>query len=192
MWTWRYEFEARDAWEEARGGNTLICLWHGNLLLGLGGHRDQGLEVLVSPSGDGELIATLLPKFGYRVIRGSSNQRGTEALRILRSRLRDGRTGVVLTPDGPRGPRHSVNPGAPYLTSNGDVPLVVLGLAASRAWRLRSWDRFVLPKPGARIGLAYHRVAYRPGESLEAASARIGRELNSVEQRAQQLVAGVA
>jgi len=153
--TWRVEshgIEERLAVEV--GTRRILALWHGSMLLGLRAHRDLDLTVLVSMSDDGSLVVPLLRRSGYRVVRGSSSRGGTRALRRLLSSLGDGGT-VVITPDGPRGPRHRVNLGLAWLARESGLPIVPLGFVCDRAWRLRTWDRFVIPKPGAQVVLVY-------------------------------------
>ena len=98
----------------ARHPGRLLALWHGRMLVPFHHHRGAGMCVLVSPSDDGSLVTSLLERFGQRVVRGSSNKASARALRALLGELRAGGT-VVVTPDGPRGPRHSMNPGLAWL-----------------------------------------------------------------------------
>lgn len=137
---------------DASGG--LIALWHGQMMLPMAHYRGRGYHVLVSPSDDGTLIAATLCRFGYGVVRGSSSRGGARAVRQLLTDLRSGRI-IVITPDGPRGPSHSVNPGCAWMASVASLPIFPLGLAADRSWRLRSWDRFTIPRPFARVTAVY-------------------------------------
>src|SRR6185295_10056267 len=84
----------------------IACCWHGRMLPAIALHAHRGLTVLVSPSDDGDLVVPILRRRGYRVIRGSTNRQGARALQEMLAQLSEG-GGLVLTPDGPRGPRHS-------------------------------------------------------------------------------------
>jgi len=110
--------------------------------------------VLVSPSDDGSLVTELIERFAFKVIRGSSNKSPARALRSMLEALKGGAT-MVITPDGPRGPMHSVNPGPAWMARKLGCPILPCGFVADRAWRLRSWDRFTIPKYGSRVRLVY-------------------------------------
>ena len=157
-----------DAGLDAPG--RLITLWHGRMVMGMPKHRGVGHRVLVSPSDDGSLVVPLLRRFGYGVIRGSSNKSPERALREMLRSLKEGGS-IVITPDGPRGPLHHVNPGPAWMASVTGYPLLTVGAACDRAWRLRSWDRFTIPKPRARVVLAYGEPLYVPRGADDAALA---------------------
>ncbi len=145
---------------------VLVAMWHGRMLPALPIHKNMDAQVLVSPSDDGALVQTMLKRFHCHVIRGSTSKQGTRALREMREHLGQGQT-VVITPDGPRGPRHSMNTGMAWLARETGLPILCLGVAADRAWRLRSWDRFMIPKPRARVVFTYSepvKVAPDAGE----------------------------
>lgn len=131
-----------------------MALWHGRMLLGLAHHGSRDWFALVSHSQDGDLTQTLLERFGYRVIRGSSSRGGARALREMLTVLDDGAV-LVITPDGPRGPRHSISQGLAWMARTTGYPIVPVGFACDRAWRMRSWDRFTIPKPWARVVMVY-------------------------------------
>lgn len=164
----------------------LIALWHGRMLLGLTHHAGRGYTVLVSPSDDGSLVTRLLERFDYGVIRGSSNQRNVRALHAMVGELRRGGT-VVVTPDGPRGPRHGMNPGLAWMARVTGFPILPIGFTCDRAWSLKSWDRFTIPKRGARVEIDYAeplRVAPDAGDDeLSRVTAEVRRRLLSAEER---------
>ena len=172
--TWRVQIlgrEHRRAVEKSAG--RIFTLWHGRMLLPLPEHADLGYTVLVSPSDDGSLVNSLLGRFGYTSIRGSSNERPARAVRVMLERLGSGAT-VVITPDGPRGPRHSMNPGPAWMSRETGFPILPLGCVCDRAWHLSSWDRFTIPKPRARVVIAYGapiRVASDAGDEELAQAA---------------------
>lgn len=105
------------------------------------------MQIMISDHRDGELIARIVDKLGFGVIRGSSTRNGARALREMLRRTDRGH--LCITPDGPKGPRRTINPGAIYLASRTGLPIVGLGLAFQRPWRANSWDRFAIPRPGS-------------------------------------------
>ena len=132
----------------------MLTLWHGRMLLALPVSDHSGVSVLVSPSDDGELSKQVLTSFGYEIIRGSTSFGAPRAMREMVGTLRGG-TAVTITPDGPRGPRHSITPGVAWMASETGRAVVPVGLVCNRAWHLRSWDHFTIPRPRARIAVVY-------------------------------------
>src|SRR5205823_5818788 len=98
---------------------------------------------------DGQLIAEACRHLHFKLVRGSATRGGVEAVRQMR-RFGD-RVHLAITPDGPRGPRRQVKPGLVYLAAKTGLPIVPVGFAFHRAWRLRSWDRFALPWPWSAV-----------------------------------------
>jgi lysophospholipid acyltransferase (LPLAT)-like uncharacterized protein len=132
----------------------IFALWHGHLLPLLWHHRGQGVLVLISEHRDGELIARAAALLGYGLIRGSTTRGADRALISLVRELTAGHE-VAITPDGPRGPAETFAPGALVAAQRTDSFILPVGASADRAWRLRSWDRFMIPKPFARVTIAY-------------------------------------
>ena len=128
---------------------AIYVVWHARLLLlpYLYGHR--GARVLISRSRDGEMVARLVRRFGFVVVRGSSSRGGAGGLRGLARALGEGHS-VIVVPDGPRGPAETVKPGVVTLARLTGAPVVPLSFAGSAEWRARSWDGFRIPKPFAR------------------------------------------
>lgn len=186
--TWHVRREGQEHLAEARReGGHFMALWHGSMLAAMPGHRGPDYIVLVSQSGDGDVSARLLHSFGYGVIRGSASRGGARALREMLAAL-DARGIVVVTPDGPRGPRRSMNPGLVWMARATGRPIVPCAFVADRAWHLSSWDRFAIPRPFAGVAYAYGEPIYVPREAssadLEAASERLREALLAVERRA--------
>jgi lysophospholipid acyltransferase (LPLAT)-like uncharacterized protein len=126
-------------------GRYLYAFWHENLLLPAYHYGLRNIWVLISEHADGELIATACRHLGFSVVRGSLTRGGVKAVRSMLSLSRKGH--LAITPDGPRGPRRHLQPGLVYLASRTGLPIIPVGIAYERAWRLRSWDRFALPWP---------------------------------------------
>lgn len=132
----------------------IFALWHGHLLPLLWHHRRQGVLILISEHRDGELVARAASSLGYGLIRGSTTRGADRALISLVRELTAGHE-VAITPDGPRGPAKTFAPGALVAAQRADSFILPVAASADRAWRLRSWDRFMIPKPFARVTIAY-------------------------------------
>jgi hypothetical protein len=132
----------------------IFSLWHGQMLPLLWHHRDEGALVLISEHRDGEVVARAATSLGFGLIRGSTTRGADRALISVGRELKAGRE-VAITPDGPRGPARKFAPGALIAAQRADSFIVPTVAVANRAWRLRSWDRFMIPKPFARVTIAY-------------------------------------
>jgi lysophospholipid acyltransferase (LPLAT)-like uncharacterized protein len=131
-----------------RKARYIYALWHEYLLLPMYQFRDAGVAVLISEHRDGELANLVGRQFGLRVVRGSTTRGGVPALRRLIALGRA--SSLALTVDGPRGPRRRVKLGVAYLAAQTGMAIVPTGVAYERPWRLRSWDRLAVPRPGSR------------------------------------------
>jgi hypothetical protein len=148
----------------ATAPSLLPCYWHQHELfcgrwLQLQIRRGLKLGVLVSPSVDGEVPATIARWLGLTVIRGSSTRTGARALRDYYELLVKQGVSPVITPDGPTGPPLQFKSGGLVLAQLSGRPLLPMAFAASRAWRF-GWDGFVLPWPGSRIAIAIGAPVY--------------------------------
>ena len=166
--TWRVRVQNDAELNAARAADrrVIYTLWHGELLPLLWHHRGRRIAVVISEHNDGEIIAQIAERLGYTTVRGSSSRGGSRALIGLMRAIESGRDGAV-TPDGPRGPAHVFAPGAAIASQRTGAPLLPVRASASRAWRLKSWDRFLVPKPFALV-----RVVYGPLTPVDAVSPR--------------------
>jgi lysophospholipid acyltransferase (LPLAT)-like uncharacterized protein len=169
--TWRMRTSGGEIVSGLRAAKQPIvfALWHGHLLPGLWQHRGEGVAVLISEHRDGEIIAGIALGLGYRTVRGSTYRGADRALVGLVRELRAGHD-VAVTPDGPRGPAGHFAPGALVAAQRAGAPIVSVGISASRAWRLRSWDGFMIPKPFARVTVAYGTASVESGTARDAAA----------------------
>lgn len=147
----------------------IFALWHGHLLPLLWHHREQGVLILISEHRDGEMVARAAESLGYGLIRGSTTRGADRALISLVRELNAGHE-VAITPDGPRGPARTFAPGALVAAQRSDSFILPVAASADRAWRLRSWDSFVIPKPFARVTIAYAAPAKVQATSSRAAA----------------------
>ena len=126
------------------------------------------VAVLVSASRDGEKLARVLQRFKLRCVRGSSSRRGKEALRELTRLVEDGYD-VGITPDGPRGPRYVLQPGAVNLAQLTGAPIIPVSYRLSRKITMKSWDAFMIPLPFARCTVRIGAACFVDREADDAA-----------------------
>jgi lysophospholipid acyltransferase (LPLAT)-like uncharacterized protein len=149
---------------------VVILVWHNRILAMPVVFRRyypkrKGLLVLTSASRDGAYLSEFVRCFGMGVIRGSSSRRGAAALMDLIRSLEAG-FDLCITPDGPRGPRYSLGPGALLLSERCQVPLMPLLVEYSAFWRFNSWDGFAVPKPFSRVTVtALPLIEIEPSET---------------------------
>jgi lysophospholipid acyltransferase (LPLAT)-like uncharacterized protein len=153
-WTWR--IDGAEHFDELMrvGRPPILALWHGRILPATLYWRDRGIVAMTSQNFDGEWIARLMARFGYRAARGSTSRGGARALVQMRRELVRGRHSVAFTVDGPRGPARVAQPGALWLAGATGLPVLPFHIEASRYWSARSWDRGMIPKPFARVSVA--------------------------------------
>jgi hypothetical protein len=154
--TWRMRPHNDAPLHEARANDrrVIFALWHGELLPLLWQHRGENVAIVISEHRDGEIVAKIAESLGYATVRGSSSKGGSRALIGLMREIDAGRDGAI-TPDGPRGPARVFAPGAAVASQRTGAAIVPIRAAASSAWRLKSWDRFLIPKPFARVDVSY-------------------------------------
>jgi lysophospholipid acyltransferase (LPLAT)-like uncharacterized protein len=177
-WTLRFRLEGREAVDRFRGSGqpVIFVFWHAWILPLALLHRGEGAVVLVSTHGDGEYIARVIGRMGFGTERGSSTRQGAVGLRGVVRALRGGRD-VALTPDGPRGPAGVFKPGALLAAKLTGAPVVPVAVDGSPLWRLSSWDRFVVPRPGARIRVRYGEALTLQRDATEAELTAVARTL---------------
>ena len=189
--TLRYEIDDRaDVIGRPVKGNYIAALWHNRLLLisfvlkrffpqrpGAG---------LISASRDGDLIADVTKRFGFDVVRGSSSRMGAAALLELSQVLTSGRD-VLLTPDGPRGPAYELGPGIIFLAQKTGAPVIPINMEYSSCWRVKSWDRFIIPRPFSKvrviIGQPQQIRSTSTDEQFEAERLRLQKAMISLVER---------
>lgn len=177
--TWRIVALNQQGFQERRraGRPVIFAFWHSQMLPLLWQHRDEGVAVLISQHADGEIIARICEALGYKTVRGSTSRGGARAIVEMDRQLEQG-IDVAITPDGPRGPPRSIAPGVVYVAQRADVPIVPIYVHASRSWHLRTWDRFMIPKPFARITIRYGTLHSVPNVdkavTIEGEAERLG------------------
>lgn len=158
----RYRVLGPDVNPHKRGlrGRYIYAFWHETLLLPAYHYSRPDVWVLISQHADGELIAQACRHLSLKTVRGSPKSGAVEALREL---LRVSRRGhLVVTPDGPRGPRRAVQLGVVFLAAKTGLPIVAVGIGVQGAWRANSWDRFALPRPFSGAACVIAEPIYVP------------------------------
>jgi lysophospholipid acyltransferase (LPLAT)-like uncharacterized protein len=161
-----------------------MTFWHSMILMASFPYRGNGIHVLVSRHGDGELIGRVIQKFGFFLVRGSSSKGGDQAMKELVTLARQNRD-IGITPDGPRGPAEQVKPGVAQLARLTGVPVIPGAFSGSRLRILNTWDRFRIPYPFSEIVyIIGDPLYYQEGEDLEDFRLRIEGSLKEVTARA--------
>ena len=159
-----------------QGKPVIYAIWHGRLLPPAFLHRRQGVVTLISRSGDGEYLAGLFTHWGFESVRGSSSRGGREALRELVKRCRKGRS-LAITPDGPRGPMQELKRGVLTAAQLSGAPIIPASSSASRGWWPGRWDRFLIPKPFAKVRVQYAPPVMVPRDANEDQLEAIRKEI---------------
>ena len=146
------------------------CYWHQQHLLCANIIRrwiDRGFDasIVISASVDGEIPARIAGAWGANIIRGSANQTGALVMRDMVGALKRG-SSIITTPDGPKGPIFEFKEGNILIARISGAPLLPLACAASRSWRLSSWDKMLVPKPFARVVIAIGEPHFVPRDTL--------------------------
>ncbi len=140
---------------EKDGKPIIYTYWHGrNFLFPCYYKNRSSFKLLVSPSEDGEILARIILLLGYGVVRGSSYQNARSALRILKRRVSEGFS-TVLIADGSRGPYEKLQPGSLMLSKLTGCPALPMTVSFSNCWRMKSWDKMMIPKPFSKAVVVY-------------------------------------
>ncbi len=124
----------------------IVCLWHDRLMLApCVWHWEKPLHVLASQHDDGRLIAEVVKNFSMPAVYGSTGK-GVNAARNLIKLVKDGQY-IAIIPDGPRGPRHKIAPGAVAISRLTKADILPFSFCVKRFHRFNSWDKFILAWP---------------------------------------------
>lgn len=165
--------------------HEIHACWHEHLLPLTCLLAGQELATLASRDRDGEIVSRVLRRLGYDVARGSSTRGGSAGFRQLARSFASGR-GVILTGDGPRGPRRSLKEGTARIAALTESSVTVVGVAATSGLRLPSWDRFVIPAPGATVFVSLAPVGEGDAPDTGDIQAALQREVVRCEQAARE------
>jgi hypothetical protein len=154
--TWRIEDVRAPEYvaAHAAGEKVVYAFWHARLLPLVWARRGEGITVLVSRHRDGQLITRIIEHLGFTSARGSSTRGGEAGVRELLTMAHYGHE-LAITPDGPRGPAERVKDGLVFVAARLGRRVVPIASASREAWVFDSWDRFRVPRPFARVRIAY-------------------------------------
>ena len=173
-YSWRHSGEENLREVALQGRQPILALWHGRILCATLYFRDRGVVAMTSENFDGEWVARLMSRFGYRAARGSTSRGGARALVQLRREMAGGYP-AAFTVDGPRGPARIAQPGAAWLASATGNPIVPFHIEATPFWTVKSWDRHQVPKPGATVAVVIGRPIDVPPQADEE-TIEVGRQ----------------
>ncbi|HOC58805.1 MAG: lysophospholipid acyltransferase family protein [Syntrophaceae bacterium] len=173
-WTFRLTIENEKPWLDylKNGGRVILCCWHQQFFSAIYHFKNYSVyspALMISQSHDGDIIARIAEKTGWHTVRGSSSRDGGRALKDMIRHVQQagGFAGHIL--DGPRGPAGVVKAGVISLAHASGAMIVPLYTSADRAWYFNSWDRFMLPKPFARVTLRFGQMLdLSVGDSADA------------------------
>jgi len=152
---------------------SIVVCWHGELLMSPQAyryfHKQQSSSGIISRHFDGEMIAKVLMYFSISPLRGSSSRGAKQVLLEAFRALKKG-DDLLVTPDGPRGPRHTISDGAIALAHKAKAPVLTVNYIPKSYWQLESWDRFVIPKPFTTIDFYLENVSLE-GMNMDEARA---------------------
>jgi lysophospholipid acyltransferase (LPLAT)-like uncharacterized protein len=162
-------------------GAVVPVFWHQHLLIcgRFVVDRRAGLKIgfMISPSVDGQAPTMLAQLYGAHVVRGSGSYTGVRAVRGVYQAIVKDKISPGITPDGPRGPRFKFKPGAIFTAQISRKAVVPIAYAAKPAWVLKTWDKFVIPAPFARVRIAIGEPYFPPERLDEEQMAAAQREM---------------
>lgn len=163
--------------------SVVVLFWHEKLAFMpfIFGKCWQGRKanVIISDHKDGQIISDIISHFGIGSIRGSSSKGALKAFLSAVKSINNG-VDVVITPDGPRGPRHSISDGSVTIPQKTGANIVILSYTATRFWQFNSWDKMILPKPFSKITYYASREFNLDGLDMQEAKALIARKFDEV------------
>ncbi|MDX1295685.1 MAG: lysophospholipid acyltransferase family protein [Sulfurimonadaceae bacterium] len=158
----------------------IVAMWHGDLLMqGLHYKKlrpQMRLKAIISEHTDGQLIAKTFEYLGVGSVRGSTRRGGAKVLIQAISMLKKG-FDVAVTPDGPKGPRHTVHNGIVVMAQKTGAKVIFLQCKPSKQWQLKSWDRFTIPKPFGHLEFFASEPIDLSGMDLEEAKSLVKMKL---------------
>lgn len=180
-------------------GAVVPVFWHQHLLIAarfMCSSRIKGMKpgFMISPSVDGQAPTMLAELYGARVVRGSGSYTGVRAVRGVYNVIVKEGISPTITPDGPRGPRFEMKPGAIFTAQISGKAVVPVAYAASPAKLLKTWDKFVIPFPFARVRIAIGEPYFPPkrmsDEEMAAAQKEMERRLHETYKIAKRALEG--
>jgi len=173
----------KDSCPQAR----LLCSWHGELALNTYMLKKSKIFcwLVVSQHHDGQIIANILEKWKFSLLRGSTNAKGAiNTTKSMLSLLKKPNTIIGITADGPKGPRHQSKPGAIRIAQQCGATIILMRAHVSHCWQLNSWDRFVIPKPFSQIHITLQVASLPIDSKSKTIPAMVDKEMAAAEHAA--------
>ena len=173
------------------------CYWHQQIMFGAWYMQKllkRGIKIgfLVSPSKDGEIAANVINSWGGTVIRGSETRTGAQAMRDMYNLIAKEKVSPAINSDGPQGPLHVFKVGDLMLSQFTRAPLLPMAYATTSAWQLKSWDKFIVPKPFSRVAIAIGEPFITPkglrAEDLEPQRLQMENTLKALTKQAEDIL----
>ena len=165
------------------GKNPIMVFWHGRIFMASYYFRNRGIVVMTSRHQDGDYIAEVIQRLGYESARGSSSRGSLGATRDALEAVRNGKD-IGLAVDGPRGPRYVAKRGPTYIAWKSGHPVLPFNISVTGKWKLKSWDRFQVPRPFSlarvEIGEPIYISGDIPKERLTEYDTRVQEALNEL------------
>jgi lysophospholipid acyltransferase (LPLAT)-like uncharacterized protein len=195
-WTLRYRHRpvAVDLTPHQPGlpGRFIYAFWHEDMVVPAYQYARPYVHVLISQHADGRLIAKAIGWLGLKVVAGSTTRGSAAALLKMLQLARESH--IVITPDGPRGPRRCVQPGIVFVAAKTGLPIVAVGFGYASARRTKSWDQMALPRPFSRVvGVSMppiHVPNVEDKDQLEGYRQQVEQAMREASRRAQELAMG--
>ncbi|MDX8403178.1 MAG: lysophospholipid acyltransferase family protein [Mariprofundaceae bacterium] len=165
----------------------VYAFWHNRLLMAVVFVKIRPAYVLISDHRDGSFISDAMQLFGVGSVRGSSTRGGARALLQMVRKFKQEHCTLVITPDGPKGPREKVQMGTVILAKKSGLPVCPFCWASKRHWRVTSsWDHFYIPKPFTRgVYVFGEAVSIHPDEDNEVALKRVQLAMDQAREKAE-------
>ena len=152
--TWRYRVvDKRENFKEKPQGE-ILAVWHEYILPMAIFYKDKDTSCIASGSKDGRRLASILQAWNFTTLLGSPRKDGTKAVRAGIREIKNGKN-LIITPDGPKGPRQNAKNGIALISIMAKTDIVPIIFYPKRYWRLTSWDKFIIPKPFTTITIEY-------------------------------------
>ncbi|MFQ6615605.1 MAG: lysophospholipid acyltransferase family protein [Fidelibacterota bacterium] len=173
---------------QALGKSIIFCCWHGRSLFPLYFLRNRGVYVLAGLHRDAEIFMRVGVKMGWNYVRGSSTRGAVRAYKALVDVLSRPGELVGMAPDGPKGPKQKIKPGAVKTAMKTGAVIIPISGQASRRWEIKSWDAFVVPKPFGRISFVFGEpMEIRPDADIDDSCLILEQKLNTIQEKADAL-----
>jgi lysophospholipid acyltransferase (LPLAT)-like uncharacterized protein len=177
----------------ARGEPIVYALWHGRMVLCILAHVHENVVTMASRSKDGEIIARWLARNGYIPARGSTRKGGLAGIQVMIEQMRAGYHRAAITIDGPKGPPRVAQRGVLELVKQTGAWVMPFTSASSRPVFLKSWDRYLVPKPFSRCVVLYGEPFRIPADTPDRkALSMIGEAVDAATLEADRAVGVVA